>query len=162
MKELQLHALVLHGPFARSLDASGPEQQSLTSKLGHGAPIASFQTVGTGEACITVAMAPLSWSLKKDITKAHSRTGPSGELHRQPVQNSNSERAVLLGTNWMEGILSALLNLAWCVCSITDVFAVEILYVCPHCNLSRKLGNLQNFNTMYWQFCEALYGCQGF
>lgn len=51
MKELQLQALVQHGPFARILDASRPEQQSLTSKLGHGAPIASFQTVGKGEAC---------------------------------------------------------------------------------------------------------------
>lgn len=78
MKELQLQALILHGPFARSLNTSRPEQQFLTSKLGHGALIALFQTVGKGEACITVAMGRLSWYLKKDISKAHSRNIPVG------------------------------------------------------------------------------------
>ncbi len=72
MKELQLQALILHGPFARSLDTSRPEQQFLTSKLGHGALIALFQTVGKGEACSTVAMARLSWYFKKKTSPKHT------------------------------------------------------------------------------------------
>lgn len=58
-KELQLQAVVQHGPFARILDASRPEQQSLTSKVGHGARIASFQTVGKGEASWCLCPDPL-------------------------------------------------------------------------------------------------------
>lgn len=61
---------------------------------------------------------------------------------------------MFLGTNWMEGIVSALLSLALSVSAhITDVFAVEMLYECAHCNLTHgRLENLQHFNTMYWQF----------
>ncbi len=109
MKELQLQAPILHGPFARSLDTSRPEQQFLTSKLGHGALIALFQTVGKGETCITVAMGRLSWYLKKKTSLKHTAEKSQWEIAQTASADLKTASSVVYN---VDGTLSTLLSLA--------------------------------------------------
>ncbi len=162
MKELQLQALILHGPFAHSLDTSRPEQQFLTSKLGHGALIALFQTVGKGEACSTVAMARLSWYFKKKRRlQSTQQKHPSGELHRQLVQNSKQQASSVVHNvdDWHFICLVELgmmcLTYNRCVCCGNTVCMCSLQLI------TRQTRKIQHFNAMYWQLYEALYGCQG-
>lgn len=133
------HSLCLRGPFARSISASRPEQQSLTLNLAMG-PGLPFQHRAKVRHASSLPwwLCPDPWKLsamqKTGITKAQSTVSSGGKWHGQLVQNSKQH---VINCVWVQLVIrirltvidGLLLSLACNMGPRLDVFAVGMLYV---------------------------------